>query len=321
MTYNKSLRGLLAIVAVALLFTACKKAKSWEPLGDRGQTLVKVLDGAAPFGYKSVNVDFIPEPQVIEMIDVRRDVANNAELNKPMTVIVQDDPGAVTTYDPTMLPLPAGSYTVGSATPLVGNSYTLTFAPGELAKQIVFTLTDATTLNLSSKYGMGFTITTIDGNGKIAPEQKTLVVEVGAKNDYDGVYQVSGTFFHPTNAALVGPFGTTSTGGPLECDLVTNGSNSVRRDYGAPVGESIIIFNSSTGNLTYFTGVKMRFAVNAATNAVTVTPSDAASAAVDSSPYNCTYNPSTRTFTLNYAWSAAGGQRVITEVLQYLRPR
>ena len=107
----------------------------------------------------------------------------------------------------------------------------------------------------------------------------------------------------------------------MECDLVTTGSNSLKRDYGSPVGESVIVYNSSAGGFTYFTGVKMRFSVNPTTNQVSVYSADPASfISPDPSPYNCTYNPATKTFNLNYGWTS-GAQRVITEVLQYLRPR
>ncbi|MFZ4058470.1 MAG: hypothetical protein ACOYKE_10035, partial [Ferruginibacter sp.] len=100
MTYTKTLRTIIAIMALSAFFAACKKAKTYEPLGDAGQTIVKAIAAEAPYGYRVINIDLVSTPQVLNMLDVRRDVSNNSELNKPMTVIVTNDPGAVADYDP-----------------------------------------------------------------------------------------------------------------------------------------------------------------------------------------------------------------------------
>lgn len=325
---NKVTSSLLLSLGFALIMTSCKKVVAPEPMGDAGQTIVKFLDGLADTasgynsGYKVINVDLVNTPQVLEMVEVRRDCPNNAELNKTMTVTIQDDPGAASAYNSDFEPLPVGSYTINENdyVQVVGNEYRLTLEPGQIGRTLSITLLNALALDLNKKYALGFTISSADANGKLASIESSMVVEIGVKNKYDGVYKVSGNFFHPTNAALVGPFGTATTGGDLECDMVTTGNTTLNRDYGAPVGESVIVFNSSTGNLTYFSGVKMRFEVDPVTNLVNVTNAPGFIAR-DASPNNCTYNPATKTFNLNYGWTSTGGQRVITEVLQYVRPR
>lgn len=322
----------LLIACGTLLAVSCKKVASPEPMGDKGQTRVKFIDGLADTangyssGYRVINIDLVNTPQVLELADIRRDAPNNAELNKTMKVVVQEDPGAATAYNPEFLPLPPGSYTLDPSITQVGSDYEFTFAPGEFSKNIKITLLNALDLDLNKKYAVAFRIVSADQGGKLATLESSLVVEIGVKNQWDGIYKVSGNFFHPTNAALVGPFGTSTSGGDLFCQMVTTGKFTLRRDYGGAVGESVIVYNSTAGGFTYFTGVKMRFAVDPATNlvdvsATPVTPPTPPFAARDASPYNCTYNPSTKTFNLNYGWTAAGGQRLITEVLQYVRPR
>jgi hypothetical protein len=321
MTYNNSLRSLMAIAATAMLFTACKKAKTWEPLGDAGQTIVKAIGAEAPFGYRVINVDLVPEPQILTMLDVRRDVPNNAELNKPMTVVVQDDPGAVTTYDPTMLPLPANAYTIDASTPNVGGNYTLRFAPGEFAKEITFTLLDATLLDLNSKYGMGFTISTIDGTGKIAPAQKTVVVEIGIKNDYDGVYRLVFTNYHPTLNATYGPQSNT------EVELRTTAANRVKLfwpDAGGYANPAIL-----SGGFSYFGSQEPEYTINTTTNAVTVQNSFPAAATfyTMATGFNNRYFPSTRSMTVKWGYSYTtpgvfdASCREWTQEFTYLRPR
>jgi hypothetical protein len=325
MTSYKILKFSFFILIAALFITSCKKVVTPEPLADKGQTIVKFIDGLADTanrysaGYKILNIDLVSSPQILELADVRRDVPNNSELNKTMNITIKNDPGIASTYSSDFLPLPPGSYTVDAATPVIGNDYKVTMQPGEFSKLIKITLINALALDLNKKYAIGFIITSADANGKLAKLESSLVIEIGVKNKYDGVYKVSGTFFHPTNTALVGPFGTASSGGDLECDMVTTGSSSLNRDYGGVIGESVIVFNATAGNFTYFTGVKMRFAVDPSTNIVTLSAAPG-SISPDTSPYDCTYNPSTKTFTLNYGWTS-GGQRRITEVLRYLRPR
>jgi hypothetical protein len=317
----------LVLLAVLFLGTGCKKVIAPEPMGDRGQSIIKFYGGLADTasgynsGYKVINIDLVNTPQVLAMVDIRRDAANNADLNKRIVVQVKNDPGAASAYDPLFNPLPAGSYSIDNSIPIVGENYEVVLEPGEISKVIKLTLNNALALDLNSRYAMGFTIISVDPNTRIAAIESSMVVEIGVKNKWDGVYKVSGTFFHPTSAGLVGPFGTASTGGDLLCDMVTTGSNTLNRDYGAPVGESVIVFNSTSGGLTYFTGVKMRFAVNPSTNVVTLSAAPTATVGPDTSPYDCTYNPATKTFNLNYGWTAAGGQRRITEILQYVRPR
>ena len=323
---------LVSVLVVIFGATSCKKTPVPVQATDKGENIVKFIvdlsggaDSANGIGHVLYNLDITDQPQVIEVVDLRRDLASNADLNKPLTVTVKLDPGVASTYDSQLEPLADNTYSFNEGVTRVGNDLIVKFAAGEFAKTISITIpTTATNFDFSNRYALGFNIASVDGAAKIAGDSylRNLAYEFGLKNPYDGVYQVSGTFFHPTNAALVGPFGTPSTGGPLECDLITIGSSSVKRDYGAPVGESVIVFNSTSGGLTYFSGVKMRFAVNPATNQVTVYAApDPGLVAADPTPNNSTYNPGTRTFTLNYGWTSTGGQRRITEVLQYLRPR
>ncbi len=329
-------KGSLLIACASLLAVSCKKLASPEPMGDRGQTRVKFIDGLADTangyasGYRVINIDLVAAPQVLELVDVRRDVPNNAELNKPMKVVVQEDPGAASAYNSEFLPLPPGSfeYIFDETTAQVGNDIELSYSPGQLAKFLKIRLFNALELDLTKKYAIAFRIVSADQNAKLATLESSIVVEISVKNEWDGIYKVSGTFFHPTSPQLVGPFGTSTSGGDLYCQMITTGKYTLRRDYGGAVGESVVVFNSTSGGFTYFSGVKMRFAIDPATNlvdvyATPVTPPATPFAARDASPYNATYNPSTKTFNLNYGWSAGSPpqQRLITEVLQYVRPR
>jgi hypothetical protein len=312
-----------AVVALcAAAFTSCdKNDDDAEPIGDRGQTVVKLINGGDP----SVilwSVDFVNSPQTLLAADLRRDVPNETELNKTMTVVIKDDVAAVAAVDPTLVPLPTAYYTIGAATPKVGGqggTYTITLTPGKFAEQIYITIPDATVMSTSTTYGLGFTITSVDADGKISAS-KSIVYKIGAKNAYDGVYKVSGVFTHPTTD-YAGPFGTPGRGEPLEVDLVTVGATQVKRVCNQPGWggyEGFQFWITSGNDLTGFSNVFPMYDVNPATNVVHVYSTNAANTVtwfdVDSK-----FIPATHSFTMHYYYNAP--TRDIVENWAYLRSR
>jgi len=231
--------ALLAIIA--FVFSACKKPDLAQPMGDAGQTLVKMLGGGSPYALIKDPVSFVNTPYTLTkgVVDIRRDIPNNTELNRTMNIVVKDDIAAVAAADPNYIILPAAWYTlqVSDNVPKVGGAggtWTFVMKPGEFAKQIYITLPDATLLDPSALYALGFTITSADASG-IITEQKTVVVEIGAKNAWDGVYAVTGPMVDVTNAAFVqwnnpafagDPF-PAAHGGAWELHLITTGGSQV----------------------------------------------------------------------------------------------
>ncbi|MEX1203183.1 MAG: DUF1735 domain-containing protein [Ferruginibacter sp.] len=190
----------LAVVAlVAGLITSCEKVKSPAPLNNAGQTVVKLVDGGQP-GIRQYAIDFVPTPTTLTMADLRRDVSSNSELNRTMNVTIIDDTAALRAYNVAsgagLIYLPAAFYTIKPATPKtggMGGRFNIVMNPGEFAKPIDIVIPNATVLDPSSKYGLAFTITSADADGVIA-FNRTVIVEIGAKNNYDGEYNLRG--FH-----------------------------------------------------------------------------------------------------------------------------
>lgn len=196
--------SILVFLSLAIGFTACIK-KEVTPLKDEGSTFVKILGGSSPAVVKSNPIDFVTTAQTITVCDVRKDAANSADLNRSTIVTIKDDTAAVRAANPNYLQLPSNFYTlVGSGvtkTGGMGGNYTVTFNPGDFAKEIQITFANAQVLNPSRLYALGFTITGVTADSKISFE-KSIVVEVGAKNPWDGVYLMSGTFLDVANAAF-----------------------------------------------------------------------------------------------------------------------
>jgi hypothetical protein len=148
----------------------------------------------------------VSTPQTIVVCDVRKDAANSADLSKSTTVTIKDDTAAVRAMNPNYLQLPSNFYTLtGSGvtkTGGMGGNYTVVFNSGDFAKEIKITIPNAQVLNPSRLYALGFTITGVSADSKISFE-KSLVVEIGAKNPWDAVYEMSGTFTDVSNSAFV----------------------------------------------------------------------------------------------------------------------
>ncbi|MEI9956680.1 MAG: DUF1735 domain-containing protein [Ferruginibacter sp.] len=148
-------------------------------MGDQGSLLVKLVGGgttAAPGILKNA-IDFKPIPITVVGADLQRAVPNNASLNTVMHVTVKDDTAAVHAADPSFKILPAAWYTIGAGTPKTGGSggtFNITIPAGEFAAPILITIPDATVLDPSTQYGLGFTITSVDGGGKISSINTTV---------------------------------------------------------------------------------------------------------------------------------------------------
>lgn len=307
----------------ALVFSACKKIDSPDPMGDAGQTLVKIIggDATATPGVKAYAIDFVNKPTTLLAADIRRDVPNNAELNKTMHVVVNNDNAAVAAVDPSLIIMPAAWYTVGSQTPYAGGSYAVTMAPGEFAKEITITIPNATVLDPSSTYALGFTIATVDASGKIS-EQQTKVVTIGAKNNYDGVYEDTWTNYHPSSNPGY-------TGDVTEIHLVTTGANSCKMFW--PLGGGFGNPSILGGSLSWFGAQEPEYTVNPATYKVTVQNAyvGATTFYQMGAGYDSHYDVPTKTFYVRFGYNYTAGPGIFdpaatrewTQRLKYTGPR
>ena len=336
----KIFKSVISLAVVALLVNACKKEAVTPSMGDAGQTIVKFQGGdpvldtlSAPQGYDYhlININLLSTPQVLDIADVRRDLPNNTELNRTMNIIVKDAPQAVTNYNTlqtnefgsstNLVPLPAGSYTIDASTPLVGSEYHLTMAPGDFAKQIKFTLLDATSLDLNLRYGFGFTINTVDADGHISVEHSTIVVEVGVKNKWDGVYSLHGYFVHPTQTQLVGP--VVVDDGTIE--LRTTGQFTDAMFWQGATAHPIMDYSSSPAQFTYFGSQQPVYKfteVSPTVTNVSVTNSFTGGTNViyvSAPTYPNRYDNATKTIYARYTYN--GASRIYTDTLRFLHAR
>src|SRR5687768_3698751 len=190
---------LLAVTCVAsLLFTACIK-NDFTDLTNQGKTLIKIMEAPenAQFFSPFSNV------QKVNMFSLRKDANSREELNSPTTIKLTTNAAAITKYNAshgtTFKLLPDSLYTIASTDFVrAGNDYTVTFKPGEFAKDFAINLNGAK-WNVAETYALAFAIS--DPGGKaLAADMDTVLSFLSIKNKYDGKYTVTGTMVDFTNA-------------------------------------------------------------------------------------------------------------------------
>ena len=315
---NKSLLTFL-LGYLLISFTACIK-KEVTPLADEGATFVKILGGGFPATLVKNPIDFVTTPQTITVCDLRRDAANSEALAKTTSVIIRDDTAAVRAANANYIHMPATWYTLEGATKTggLGGNYTVNFNAGDFAKEIRINIPNAQVMNPSSLYGMGFTITGVSADGKISFE-RSLVVEIGAKNPWDGVYAInSGTVTRytapgtPANDVLSG-----SLAGNPDIYLITVGANVVAIP---PAGALGGLF-WAVGNNSMVAGVDgIRVTIDPATNLTTAASSGNATFGNWAGQTN-NYVPSTKTFNLAFRWNPTSTVREYLVSMRFRRSR
>ncbi len=337
MKYSQITKQVAVVLAGVAIFASCKKSDKVNGVGDSGNTIVKVMNGGTQMepGLNKNAIDFVATPQTVTAADLRRDIPNNAELNKKMTITVSDDTAAFRMYNDVLVAgggsplerLPDSWYTIN--TPLTGGeggNYTITLESGDFAKSITVTVPDATVLDPATSYGLAFTITSADAGSKLSAEHRTVIMTLGAKNPYDGVYNLHGKFYHPTSAPTYPWY-------EIEVEMWTVSANAVKMfspDFGG------FYHPWSTGSaITAFSAQEPRYTIDVATNAVVVDNSYVPAASIysmgkgfDNAGYNSHYDPLSKTIFANFGYNlGAGGtflpasSRMWVDTLNYLGPR
>lgn len=186
--------------------------------------------------------DVNPAIDSFDVIEIAREPNSNADLNQPLTVKLQLKPSLIDDYNATnstsYVALPDSAYTV------LGDLNNITFKPGEAIKEIRIRL-DKSKLDLSQQYALGYSLVSVGSGAVINSSLSNGLYSIGVKNQYDGHYQVTGTLTDVVNPALVGNY-------PMDVFLITAGPNSVYLFDNLIGGVYHSIFNTGTGNPSYY---------------------------------------------------------------------
>jgi hypothetical protein len=233
---NKVLKYLLLSGCLMVLFSACRKDSfKGTETGSSGKTFVWITEAPIKTQFLSAFSDIEP----VTMFSVRRDAASQSDLKKTVTIQLTDISATYldaynnangTSYSPiptNVYTLPTssdvaagGEYATAKGITATATGLTLSFAPGDFAKNVIFKI-DGSKLDLSLQYAAAYAITSYDGTSKKVGTDTVLSV-VAIKNKYDGAYTATGSFVDN-----VAPSITSDGVYPYQINLVTVGVNSV----------------------------------------------------------------------------------------------
>ena len=148
--------------------------------------------------------------------------------------------------------LPTGSYSLSTTTAVIksGKSFDST---------LKITLNNSNTLDPTKTYGVGISMTSVDGGYSLAENSKNIVIGFTIKNKYDGIYRLQG--YH-NRTPYTFPYDVT-------IHMITQGANSVVfywpevKSNGHPIGtgvgltswygdqfQPLVTFNTTTDAVT-----------------------------------------------------------------------
>lgn len=203
--------------------------------------------------------------------------------------------------------------TVTGFTVLPSNLYTLptdvVIKKGERKTTIHVKFNSAGITNFGLKYILPISITAADG-AIVSGNFGTILAQLGVKNAYDGVYDLTGTITR-YNSGTTNPDlslgGTYPTNPPLLSAVTTIAANQ----------NTFQLFWRDGGGIAGIDGLNLT--VDPATNLVTVTTNPATALANTPGQVNA-YDPATKTFKLHFTWGATN-KRIANITLKYNKTR
>jgi hypothetical protein len=291
----------LAALVFVVFAASCETPEAPEPMGDAGQTLVKLF----PADFKLIALDAVSTAQKSLMFDVRRDAQSEAALNSSATAVLTVSDAILTAYNTahktSFIPLPTSLATTSPA-PAADGKITLNFAPGEFAKSIIVTIPDATKFDFSKQYALGYKLSLTTGDAILSKAVNTeVVVQVLVKNKYDGIYEVT------ANSPMVDVLNATLTGYyPFIYVLETSGAHSVKcfdrdiwGDYMHPITSGTSVSGYGSFGLEVFFDPSGNGKIIDVKNPWGNPPANTRMPAIDPSGVN-TWNPATKKILFKY---------------------
>jgi hypothetical protein len=272
----------ICFLLFAALLGSCLKEKYKVPVDDNTDRVTTEFTSARTGG-NSVALEFGTAFVEVDLTELR--IPPRAAMNKSVQVTIAENKALVTAAG--FSNLPPGAYSITSF------EYNLTPTSRKLPVRIKVNPSSL----VGGSYAIGLVIQQVS-EGEISQNANEIVVEIKVKNDYEGEYHATGV-----RVLYAGP--TTASGVASQFDidddkyLYTVDNNTVETDVADLIG-----------------GGWMFLEIDPVTFEVTVKPSTISPTFLLSNNGPCTYNPATRTFTLNYKYfNAAGNLRTITETI------
>lgn len=270
--------SLIILAALAIAFTGCLKDRGYDNhtygINDPDTQPPGVGFPRAATAKNTVGLDAgVGTNQAInDYVFVKLETGTPAKSDVHVTLVLND--GLRTAYNTAngtnILAMPAAYYNV---------AFNVIIPAGATGGQIPINIPSTIPLDPSSSYGVGLTITSVDGGYKIASNLKNLFLEFTLKNKYDGNYKMDLNLkgWAAYSIADDNNFYTWgSNGDGTSIFMITGGPNSVRlydswgfHDFIQPA------FGPGGASATGFGATAPRFTFNTATNQLVDVSNDA----------------------------------------------
>jgi len=317
---RKVIQSFLFISLLSFILISCEKGSEPFPPVVKSQEKPSI---SLPDGNNLITASFDISNTVmtVEVLEIRRDATNAADLNRVQTVkiaksnsVLSDLSGAAVTE------LGRDYYQSHPDNPFDGQFWTITFKPGEFVQHLKINMKTIDLVSLG-RVGLGFQLAAADNDAVLSASQNQVAVEIASKNQWDGVYRIKYRLFHPTNADITG------NGTIPEWDFLSSGPTSIDWDFATvhivfPTG-GLGIFGLSATQPT----LQVRMTINpdntvSVTNVAPSAPAAAFPPLVVPPGVANRYDPATKTIYAAYTWTPAGaGTRERYDTLTYIRPR
>lgn len=221
---QKVISKISLLLLSAAMFTGCLKDKGFENqeygIKDPSGGAIGISIPEASSGSKSISIDAVTTPQVVALFDIN--LESDKQAPSDLHVNLTLNPTLVADYN---------SANGTSAVSFTAAQYTftpkITIAAGKRLGTVQITVPNAASLNLSTTYALGLTISSVDEAGyTIASNLKSIVVLFNIKNKFDGIYRLRGNHNRTTPDYTL-PYN-------VKVQLITSGPNSVVMWYPTP---------------------------------------------------------------------------------------
>lgn len=290
------------IVLLVALSTGCLDDSRYalDPTGS--ENIIEFADGSIPsnpagaiYPVYTNTTEIVPSITFEQVISYSGPNENNSDIELVLAV----DPLALEDYNQQMIDefSSEGMYEMMPGSYFSFDDFTVTIPKGQTKATISFTVFPEE-FDLTKNFALPIRIVS-SSKGILSAHWSVAMLAVVVKNEYDGVYEITG-----------GSITRNSASGP---DLVLGGN------YVAGLTMDLVTINGNTNGITPLwkegSGVGgiagTRMVIDPATNLVTVSSTGNATLKNTPSSINV-YDPATKEFTLNFDWGTGANTRIVS---------
>jgi hypothetical protein len=303
------------LVGSLLFLSSCLKDKKIEDkvYGMNGADQSKLVELQSEDGshLKSFSFDFQDNPLTVSIVEVRLTSNDLPKADVTVTLSIANSTTLISDWNAehgtNYVQMPITLYTFQGTSPLS------VVIPAGQRSAFVKIVTNTINYDPSTTYALGFEITGVsDPAFKPSGNFKTLIVTFGAKNAYDGLYEITGSCVD-AQGLYMGDYGDPTY--PRQYSLTTVGGQTglfydVSWDY-----PNYIVININTGGAAN-TNIRPRITFDANTKAITSAINHVNGAVLTVVP-GSKFNPADHS--IDFEWVL--GRWHVTEHWKYLGPR